>query len=135
MEATLLTGWIYDHLLPHASALKVAHPLVPRAIAAAKKKNERILSECDVPCQDAIAQIWETHPASVPIRPLYWFRNSDARSGNNAGTLRVPLRSFTCFGVPSDARKSLKLQIKVLCHGRGREFESRRPRYSFHAVA
>jgi transposase len=42
MEATLFTGWIYDHLQPHAAALKVAHPLMLRAIAAAKKKNDRI---------------------------------------------------------------------------------------------
>jgi len=42
MEATLFTGWIYDHLHPHAAALKVAHPLMLRAIAAAKKKNDRI---------------------------------------------------------------------------------------------
>jgi transposase len=26
MEATMCTGWIYDHLKPHAAALKVAHP-------------------------------------------------------------------------------------------------------------
>jgi hypothetical protein len=26
MEATVFTGWIYDHLQPHAVALKVAHP-------------------------------------------------------------------------------------------------------------
>ena len=42
MEATIFTGWIYDYLLPHAAALKVAHPLMLRAIAAAKKKNDRI---------------------------------------------------------------------------------------------
>ena len=42
MEATMFTGCIYDHLKPHASALKVAHPLMLRAIAAAKKKNDRI---------------------------------------------------------------------------------------------
>jgi transposase len=42
MEATIFTGWIYDHLLPHAAAVKVAHPLMLRAIAAAKKKNDRI---------------------------------------------------------------------------------------------
>jgi transposase len=42
MEATLFTGWIYDYLLPHAAAVKVAHPLMLRAIAAAKKKNDRI---------------------------------------------------------------------------------------------
>jgi transposase len=42
MEATVFTGWIYDHLKPHAATLKVAHPLMLRAIAAAKKKNDRI---------------------------------------------------------------------------------------------
>jgi hypothetical protein len=42
MEATVFTGWIYDHLKPHAAALKVAHPLMLRAIAAGKKKNDRI---------------------------------------------------------------------------------------------
>ena len=42
MEATIFTGWIYDYLLRHAEQVKVAHPLMLRAIAAAKKKNERI---------------------------------------------------------------------------------------------
>jgi transposase len=42
MEATMFSGWIYDHLKPHAAALKVAHPVMLRAIAAAKKKNDRI---------------------------------------------------------------------------------------------
>jgi transposase len=39
MEATIFTGWIYDHLRPHAAAVKVAHPLMLRAIAVAKKKS------------------------------------------------------------------------------------------------
>jgi transposase len=39
---TIFTGWIYDHLKPHAEAVKVAHPLMLRAIAAPKKKNDRI---------------------------------------------------------------------------------------------
>jgi transposase len=42
MEAAIFTGWIYDRLLPHAEAVKVAHPLMLRAIALAKKKNDRI---------------------------------------------------------------------------------------------
>jgi transposase len=42
MEATIFTGWIYDYLLPHADQVKVAHPLMLRAIAAAKKKNDKI---------------------------------------------------------------------------------------------
>jgi transposase len=42
LEATMFSGWIYDHLKPHAAAMKVAHPLMLRAIAATKKKNDRI---------------------------------------------------------------------------------------------
>ena len=38
LEATMFSDWIYDHLKPHSAELKVAHPLVLRAIAAAKKK-------------------------------------------------------------------------------------------------
>jgi len=39
MEATMFPGWIYDHRKPHAAAVKVAHPRMLRAIAAAKKKE------------------------------------------------------------------------------------------------
>jgi transposase len=42
MEATLFTGWIYDWLKPYAREVKVAHPLMLRAIAASKKKNDRV---------------------------------------------------------------------------------------------
>jgi transposase len=42
MEAIIFTGWICDHLVPHAEKVKVAHPLMLRAIAAAKKKNGKI---------------------------------------------------------------------------------------------
>src|SRR5256886_476431 len=42
MEATIFTGWIYDYLKPHAAGVKVAHPLMLRAIAASKKKNDQI---------------------------------------------------------------------------------------------
>ena len=55
-------------------------------------------------------------------------------SRNNAGTLRVPFPFLLCFSVPSRACKFLKFHIKVLCHGRGRGFESRRPRHSFQAI-
>ena len=40
MEAMVFAGWIHDHLLPHAAALKVAHPLMLRAIAAVKNQKE-----------------------------------------------------------------------------------------------
>ena len=74
MEATIFTGWIYDHLVPHAAGLKVAHPLMMRSIAVAKKKNDRIdankIGDCCVVifCRSAI---W--------LRPR--FESEDARCG------------------------------------------------------
>jgi transposase len=64
MEATIFTGWIYDHLHPHAAALKVAHPLMLRAIAAAKKKNDRS-KICDCLRCDFLP---ESYMASTQIR-------------------------------------------------------------------
>jgi transposase len=67
MEATIFTGWIYDHLLPHAARVKVAHPLMLRAIAASKKKNDRIdagkIADC-LRCDF----LPECHMASTEIR-------------------------------------------------------------------
>ena len=67
MEATIFTGWIYDQLLPHAEKVKVAHPLMLRAIAAAKKKNDRIdagkIADC-LRCDF----LPECHMASTAIR-------------------------------------------------------------------
>ncbi len=67
LEATIFTGWIYDHLLPHAEKVKVAHPLMLRAIAAAKKKNDRIdagkIADC-LRCDF----LPECHMASTEIR-------------------------------------------------------------------
>ena len=67
MEATLFTGWIYDHLKPHAAALKVAHPLMLRAIVLAKKKNDRVDSRkiCDSLRCDFLP---ECYMASTAIR-------------------------------------------------------------------
>lgn len=45
LEATLFTAWIYDFLKPHASALKVAHPEMLKAITSSKKKNDKIDAE------------------------------------------------------------------------------------------
>jgi Transposase len=67
MEATIFTGWIYDHLLPHAEKIKVAHPLMLRAIAAAKKKNDRIDSGKIADCLRCDF-LPECHMASTEIR-------------------------------------------------------------------
>jgi transposase len=65
LEATLFTGWIYDHLRPFAQELKVAHPVMLKAIAASKKKNDRIdgrkisdLMRCDLLPECYMAPSW-----------------------------------------------------------------------------
>src|SRR6204780_3059477 len=67
MEATIFTGWIYDHLLPHAETVKVAHPLMLRAIAAAKKKNDKIDASKIADCLRCDF-LPECHMASTEIR-------------------------------------------------------------------
>src|SRR5580692_8474547 len=67
MEATIFTGWIYDHLLPHAEKVKVAHPFMLRAIAAAKRKNDRIDAAKIADCLRCDF-LPECHMASTAIR-------------------------------------------------------------------
>lgn len=67
MEATIFTGWIYDYLVPHAEKVKVAHPLMLRAIAAAKKKNDKIDARKIADCLRCDF-LPECHMASTEIR-------------------------------------------------------------------
>jgi transposase len=77
MEATMFTGWIYDHLKPHAAALKVAHPLMLRAIAAAKKKNDRIDASkiCDCLRCDFLPECYMAPTAIRERRRTLRYRN------------------------------------------------------------
>jgi transposase len=77
MEATVFTGWIYDHLKPHAAALKVAHPLMLRAIAAAKKKNDRIdaVKICDCLRCDFLPECYMASTAIRERRRTLRYRN------------------------------------------------------------
>jgi transposase len=67
MEASIFTGWVYDYLLPHAAQVKVAHPLMLRAIALAKKKNDRIDASKIADCLRCDF-LPECHMASTAIR-------------------------------------------------------------------
>ena len=77
MEATMFTGWIYDHLKPHAAMLKVAHPLMLRAIAAAKKKNDRIDANkiCDCLRCDFLPECYMASTAIRERRRTLRYRN------------------------------------------------------------
>ncbi len=65
LEATLFSGWVYDELKRHAVNLKVAHPAMLKAIAASKKKNDRIdarkiadMLRCDLLPECYMAPSW-----------------------------------------------------------------------------
>ena len=77
MEATMFSGWIYDHLKPHAAALKVAHPLMLRAIAAAKRKNDRIDANkiCDCLRCDFLPECYMAPTAIRERRRTLRYRN------------------------------------------------------------
>jgi len=77
MEATVFTGWIYDHLKPHAATLKVAHPLMLRAIAASKKKNDRIEAKkiCDCLRCDFLPECYMASTAIRERRRTLRYRN------------------------------------------------------------
>ena len=77
MEATMFSGWIYDHLKPNAAVLKVAHPLMLRAIAAAKKKNDRVDANkiCDCLRCDFLPESYMAPAAIRERRPTLRYRN------------------------------------------------------------
>src|ERR1700719_266793 len=77
MEATMFSGWIYDHLKPQAAELKVAHPLMLRAIAAAKKKNDRIDANkiCDCLRCDFLPECYMAPTAIRERRRTLRYRN------------------------------------------------------------
>ncbi|HUT25901.1 MAG TPA: IS110 family transposase [Sumerlaeia bacterium] len=77
MEATLFTGWIYDRLAPHARELKVAHPLMLRAIACSKRKNDRIDAEkiADLLRADLLPECYMMPADMRDLRRVLRYRN------------------------------------------------------------
>ena len=76
LEATLFTGWIYDYLKPHAREVKVAHPLMLRAIAASKKKNDQIDAEkiADLLRVDLLPECYMASESTRQLRRVLRFR-------------------------------------------------------------
>src|SRR3989454_6557349 len=128
MEATVFTGWIYDHLQPHAAALKVAHPLMLRAIAAAKKKNDRIdaskicdclrcdfLPECYMASTSIRARRRTLRDRNLLVRQMVQMKNKISGLLMEAGVSDPPAwhRSWTDYGPLS--RKQTRKPF-VFCH-------------------
>jgi hypothetical protein len=103
-EATIFTGWIFDHLLPHAAQVKVAHPVMLRAIAASKKKTIALM-----PARSRTASAVIFSPNAAWFLPkfvigavlcafyIYW----DARWCSS----RIVFREWPLEAIPREANK------------------------------
>lgn len=67
MEATMFTGWVYDHLLHYSAQVKVVHPAMLKAISAGKKKNDRVDAQ-KISDLQRCNYVPECHVASREIR-------------------------------------------------------------------
>ena len=110
-EATIFTGWIYDHLKPHAAELKVAHPLMRGAIAAAKNKTiasmpTRFATVCAaIFCRNAT---WLPPPsASGDELQEGCHHGAATQRGSSYDTCRRPVRSHAASPQPSIGSKCL----------------------------
>jgi len=76
MEATIFTGWVYDTLKPFALALKVAHPLMLKAIVASKKKNDRVDARklADALRADLLPECYIAPPELRALRSMLRYR-------------------------------------------------------------
>jgi transposase len=105
LEATLFSGWIYDHLRPHAEQLQLAHPAMLEAITCSKKKNDRLDADkiCDLLRCDLLPQCYLAPPELRELRRVLRYRNllvgEAVRMKNKISGLLMEM------GEPYDARR------------------------------
>ena len=77
MEATLFTGWIYDLLKATGAQVKVADQSMLKAIAASKKKNDRVDARkiADMLRCDLLHESYMAPPEIRELRRILRFRN------------------------------------------------------------
>lgn len=77
MEATLVSGWIYDVLKPYAARLEMAHPRMVEAITAAKKKSDGLDAEklCDLLRCNLLPSCYVAEPHIRELRRMLRYRN------------------------------------------------------------
>jgi transposase len=77
MEATMFTGWVYDCLRTQMQTVKVAHPAMLKAIAASKRKNDRIDARkiADLLRADLLPESYMAPSATRELRRSLRYRN------------------------------------------------------------
>jgi transposase len=120
MEATIFTGWIYDHLQPHAAAVKVAHPLMLRAIAAAKKKNDRMDAKkiCDCLRCDFLPECYMASTAVRERRRTLRYRNLLVRQmvQMKNKTSMLLMESGVSYSKQRLHKAGYAQEVYVICH-------------------
>ena len=115
-----------------------SNPRPPKNYAAIIRKAGGSGIQLRVACRrkDIWRQSDHRASGSSAIRKLFWKGcekfSWSAKSGYNKGTVRSDIRYLV---ISKDVRRHRLISISYIsrgpCHGRGREFESRRPRHSF----
>jgi transposase len=77
MEATLFSGWIYDALRPFAAELQMGHPAMMKAIAASKKKSDKLDARriADLVRCNLLPACYVAPPELRELRRLLRYRN------------------------------------------------------------
>jgi hypothetical protein len=115
MEASIFTAWVYDHLLPHAAQVKVPHPVMLRAVAAANKKNDRIdaskiadclrcdfLPECHMVSTEIRDRRRTLRYRHLLVRQMVQMKNSSVRVvAGNSGKPQQAAATHWCTRRPS----------------------------------
>lgn len=105
LEATLFSGWIYDHLRSHAEQLELAHPAMLKAISCSKKKNDRLDADkiCDLLRCELLPHCYLAPPELRELRRVLRYRNllvrEAVRMKNKISGLLMEV------GEPYDARR------------------------------
>jgi transposase len=105
LEATLFSGWIYDHLRPYAEQLQLAHPAMLEAISCSKKKNDRLDADkiCDLLRCELLPRCYLAPPELRELRRVLRYRNllvrEAVRMKNKISGLLMEM------GEPYDARR------------------------------
>src|SRR5712664_911296 len=103
MEATIFTAWIYDHLQPHAAAVKVAHPLIRNTLKCSLPRctglvlarcNESPNFFCGEKSADVVTLLFPVLPPASPLKLAHFLIAAIGRF------FIMDARNFLEYGLP-----------------------------------
>ena len=134
LEATLFSGWIWDELVQSAAEMQMAHPLMVKAIQAAKHKSDKLDTDklCDLVRCNWVPQCYVPPPQIRHLRRMLRWREKVKRHAvqtkNRIGTTlmevgvsycRAKLHGKKYFHTLLDGLKDVPAEVRlVLRHNR-----------------